>query len=202
MNQRVDSSDRILCCHDGSRIPVLKTVNRIVIRGDEKLLECIIDIRSRVAAEKALIQANDKLTVAIAHAEELAGKAEAANRSKSVFLANMSHEIRTPLNAILGHSQLLQQDLSLNSEQRRQLMTINRSGDHLLKLISDILEMSKIEAGHIKVQPEAMNFQRLIDDIYAIFQLACQKKDLHFTIDTVGRYPVPSLQILEKSVRS
>ena len=189
LGQKIDSSDRILIRFDGTKIPILKTVNRIFIQSEEKLLECIIDMRSRIAAEEALKDANQQLTAAIAQAEELAAKAEAANRSKSVFLANMSHEIRTPLNAILGYSQLLQQDASLGSEHLEPVRTINRSGDHLLELINGILEMSKIEAGQIKIKNEPMNLPHLIEDINAIFQLSCQRKDICLDIATDNRLP-------------
>ena len=176
--QTVDSSDRYLIRRDGSQLPVLKTVNQITIRGREKLMECFVDISSRIEAEAALKRVNDKLKAAIVKAELLADEAETANRSKSVFLANMSHEIRTPLNAILGYSQLLQQDQTLAPEHLDQVQTINRSGDHLLELINGILEMSKIEAGHIRIKNVPMNFKRLLNDIHAIFQLTCQKKHL------------------------
>lgn len=174
--QTVDSSDRVLIQHDGAHLPVLKTVNRIVIQGREKLLECFIDISSRIAAEEALKRVNQELTSAIVQAKILAKEAKAANRSKSVFLANMSHEIRTPLNAILGYSQLLQQDPSLSAEHLEQVRTINRSGDHLLGLINGVLEMSKIEAGHVRLQNAPMNLDRLLNDVQSMFQLACQKK--------------------------
>ena len=189
LEQTVDSSDRLLIRHDGERIPVLKTVTRISIQSEEKLLECIIDIRSRIAAEEALKEANQQLTAAIAQAEAMAEKADAANRSKSVFLANMSHEIRTPLNAILGYSQLLQQDSSLGPDHLEQIRTINRSGDHLLELINGILEMSKIEAGQIKVNNESMDLARLIEDINSIFQLSCQSKKISLKTETDGQLP-------------
>jgi PAS domain S-box-containing protein len=189
LDQTVDNSDRILIRHDGSKIPVLKTVNRITIKGQEKLLECVIDIRSRIAAQKALKHANLKLKGAIFKAEDLAKKAESANRAKSIFLANMSHEIRTPLNAILGHSQLLQMDKSLGSEHLKQLQTINRSGDHLLELINGVLEMSKIEAGHIKVHRESVDLNRLLIDIMDIFQLSCRNKNLSLKLETVDQIP-------------
>ncbi|WP_419657977.1 PAS domain S-box protein [Desulfosarcina variabilis] len=189
LKQTVDSSDRVLIRHDGERMLVLKTVTRISIQSEEKLLECIIDIRSRIAAEKALKEANQQLTGAIAQAEAMAEKADAANRSKSVFLANMSHEIRTPLNAILGYSQLLQQDLSLGPDHLEQIRTINRSGDHLLELINGILEMSKIEAGQIKVNNESMDLARLIEDINSIFQLSCQSKEISLKTETDSQLP-------------
>ncbi len=189
LDQTVDSSDRLLIQHDGKQIPVLKTVTRITVQSREKLMECIIDIRSRVAAEEALKDANQQLKAAIAQAEALAEKAEAANRSKSAFLANMSHEIRTPLNAILGYSQLLQQDASLARDHREQIRTINRSGDHLLELINDILEMSKIEAGQVKISNEPVDLVRLIKDIDSIFQLSCQRKNIQLKIEADGQLP-------------
>ena len=195
LDQTVDSSDRVLIRHDGTKIPVLKTVTRIFIQSEEKMLECIIDIRSRVAAEEALRDANQKLKAAIEQAEALAEKAEAANRSKSVFLANMSHEIRTPLNAILGYSQLLQQDPSLGPEHLEQVRTINRSGDHLLELINGILEMSKIEAGQIKICNEPMDLARLIEDINSIFQLSCQRKQIK--LKTRSDSPLPDRMIAD-----
>ncbi len=98
------------------------------------------DITQRVAAEGALRDARDA--------------AEAANRAKSAFLASMSHEIRTPMNAILGYTQLLLRDAGLGPRPREYLEIIGRSGDHLLELINDVLEMSKIEAGHRKLSRE------------------------------------------------
>ncbi|PID39434.1 MAG: hypothetical protein CR984_06990 [Proteobacteria bacterium] len=186
LGQEIDSSDRKLLRYDGTTIPVLKTVTRITVQGQPKLLECIIDIRSRIAAEEALQQANEKLKAAIVQAEELAEKADAANRAKSIFLANMSHEIRTPLNAILGYSQLLKDDHTLGREQVDQVRTINRSGDHLLELINGILEMSKIEAGRITINSEPMNLDKLIEDIEAIFQLACRRKNLNMAVEATG----------------
>ncbi len=79
-----------------------------------------------------------------------------ANRAKSVFLANMSHEIRTPMNAILGFSQLMLRDQDLTPRQCQYLGTINRSGEHLLALINDVLEMSKIEAGRTTMNPSTL----------------------------------------------
>ena len=184
-----DRLDRVLIRQDGKEIPVLKTVTRISIQKEEKLVVCITDISTRIAAEKALQEVNQQLERAIEEAEDLAEKANAANRSKSVFLANMSHEIRTPLNAILGYSQLLQQDASLKDDHLEQIRTINRSGDHLLELINNILEMSKIEAGQIKVANEPMNLKRLIEDIDAIFRLSCQRKNIFLITDFSDRLP-------------
>lgn len=189
IHQRVDNSERTLIRHDGSQLPVLKTVTRIPIHGEEKLLECVVDIRSRVEAEEALRDANRKLQTAIATAERLTQEAEAANRAKSSFLANMSHEIRTPLNAILGYSQLMQQDKQLSADHLDQVRTINRSGDHLLGLINGILEMSRIEVGHIAVEAETIDFRQLMADVISMFQLPCNRKNLTLTMDAAGNMP-------------
>ena len=115
--------------------------------------------------------------------------AEAASRAKSTFLANMSHEIRTPMNAILGFTQLLQRDLSLTAQQRDSLNTIGRSGEHLLALINDILEMSKIEAGRTTVNPVGFNLPDLIDDLAMMFKIRTKEKNLQFVVEKADDLP-------------
>ncbi|MHB8712576.1 MAG: response regulator [Trichloromonadaceae bacterium] len=109
--------------------------------------------------------------------------AEAANRAKSIFLANMSHEFRTPLNVILGFSQLLQRDITLTDHSRKHLHTINRSGEHLLGLINDVLEVSKIETGHIILNQMPFDFFGLLDDMESMFQPRAQQKGLSFRVE-------------------
>jgi PAS domain S-box-containing protein len=96
--------------------------------------------------------------------------AEAATQAKSVFLANMSHEIRTPMNAILGFSQLMLRDPALTPGQQQHLDIINRSGEHLLALINDVLEMSKIEAGRVVLNPTDFDLHVMLDDLEGIFR--------------------------------
>ncbi len=107
--------------------------------------------------------------------------AEAANQAKSTFLANMSHEIRTPMNAILGFSQLLQRDPSLSTEQKEKLNTILNSGEHLLALINDVLDMSKIEAGRITVTPSTFDLHTLLNDLGSMFSLRTASKGMQFS---------------------
>jgi len=104
--------------------------------------------------------------------------AEAANRAKSTFLANMSHELRTPLNVILGFTQLMERENALSDRQRTFITTINRSGEHLLNLINDVLEMSKIEAGRITLNPEAFNLRHLLGTLHDMFRVRAEAKDL------------------------
>ena len=112
-----------------------------------------------------------------------------ANRSKSVFLANMSHEIRTPMNAILGFSQLMLRDQDLTPRQCQYLETINRSGEHLLALINDILEMSKIEAGRTTLNPSTFDLPVLLNDLEMMFRVRTDEKKLSFSVETIGDVP-------------
>src|SRR5438045_3516628 len=115
--------------------------------------------------------------------------AEAANRAKSAFLANMSHEIRTPMNAILGFSQLMLRDHDLTPRQCQYLGTINRSGEHLLALINDILEMSKIEAGRTTLNLSTFDLPALLKDLEMMFRVRTDEKRLSLSIETIGAVP-------------
>lgn len=115
--------------------------------------------------------------------------AEEANRSKSAFLANMSHEIRTPLNAIIGFSQLLQQEDSITGEQKENLNIICRSGDHLLNLINDILDMSKIEAGRIQLHETNFDVHQMLNDLKSMFHLRAQERGLSLEFETGEEVP-------------
>ncbi len=116
--------------------------------------------------------------------------AVAANRAKSIFLANMSHELRTPLNAILGFTQLLKDDNSLNQEQHNNLRIINRAGEHLLSIINDILEMSKIEAGRMNLNFNRFNFLNFLKDLEGIFQFKIQQKNLQLIFEIPNNIPI------------
>ena len=109
-------------------------------------------------------------------------EADAANRAKSRFLANMSHEIRTPMNSILGYCQLMLRDPNLGTDARENLGIIHRSGDHLLKLINDILDMAKIEAGHTELRPTVFSLPSLLDTVVSMFRLRAEVKGLHFEV--------------------
>ena len=116
-------------------------------------------------------------------------KAEKANRAKSIFLANMSHELRTPMNAILGYTQLMQRDVSLHSEQHEYLNIINRSGAHLLVLINDVLEISKIEAGQTTLESRIFDLRALLGELENMFRSSMDDKGLQF--ETIGTDAVP-----------
>jgi PAS domain S-box-containing protein len=120
-------------------------------------------------------------------------EAEAANQAKSTFLANMSHELRTPLNAILGFSHLMDGDPNLTDEQQENLVIINRSGEHLLALINDVLEMSKIEAGRVTLQETGFDLYDLLDSLEEMFRLRAAERGLTLSLrraEDVPRYVV------------
>jgi signal transduction histidine kinase/CheY-like chemotaxis protein len=123
--------------------------------------------------------------------EQKAQEASTANRSKSEFLANMSHELRTPLNAILGFTQLMVRDSAMNRSQMEYLQIINRSGEHLLTLINDVLEMSKIEAGQTTLNANTFNLHHLLDSLEEMLQLKAKSKGLQLSFErdrAVPRY--------------
>src|SRR3954464_6834810 len=101
----------------------------------------------------------------------------------------MSHEIRTPMNAILGFSQLMLRDKDLTPRQCQYLGTINRSGEHLLALINDILEMSKIEAGRTTLNPSTFDLPALLNDLEMMFRVRTDEKKLSFSVEMVGDVP-------------
>ncbi|MFM1841694.1 MAG: hypothetical protein RLZZ490_427, partial [Cyanobacteriota bacterium] len=104
-------------------------------------------------------------------------------QSKSQFLAKMSHELRTPLNDILGFSQVMNRDNTLSAEHRQHLKIINRSGEHLLSLINDVLEMSKIEAGHLSFNANPFNLHQLVEVIAEMLQLKASAKNLQLLLE-------------------
>ncbi len=126
------------------------------------------DITDRKIAEAKLQRTNEELLRATQH--------------KSEFLASMSHELRTPLNAVLGYSQLLQQDHSFSHDHHKQVDAINRNGEHLLALINNILEMSKIEAGKITLNPSQVDLLAFLGDIRETFIAKTKAKNIGFEV--------------------
>jgi PAS domain S-box-containing protein len=146
-------------------------INSSALVWDKKIstLNFLTDITEQKLAEKEAMEAKEL--------------AEDANRAKSAFLANMSHELRTPLNAILGFSELMIRDTSLSAEHRSKLETIGSSGEHLLSLINDVLELSKIEAGQVVLNPENFDLYRLLSVIEEMFSLRAEDKGLTLTVE-------------------
>lgn len=116
-------------------------------------------------------------------------QAEAANRAKSLFLSTISHELRTPLNAILGFSALMRNDPALTVGQRENLDIINRSGEHLLSLINDVLDMAKIEAGLVALKVEPFDLGALVHDITDMLGKCAEEKGLLLLLDQSSEVP-------------
>ncbi|MFQ4145419.1 response regulator [Chlorogloeopsis sp. ULAP02] len=148
------------------------------------------------------IQIGNHLGVALQQAELLAQtqrqsqalqkavtSADAANRAKSEFLTNMSHELRTPLNVILGFTQVMNRDSSLSSEHQQNLAIINRAGEHLLNLINDILEMSKIEAGRTTLNFNSFDLILLLDSLQQMLHIRAAAKDLKLVFEYASEVP-------------
>ena len=175
----VDNSERQMLRADGSRLAILKTVKRIHLAGQEKLLECYVDISARKQAELELLETNRQLEEATARANQMADQAALANTAKSEFLANMSHEIRTPMNGIIGMTGLLL-DTDLTDEQQRYAETVHASGESLLSLINDILDFSKIEAGKLDLEALDFDLTSLLEDFADVMAMQSLEKGLEF----------------------
>ena len=155
----------------------------------------ILDITERTQNEFELLKAkneveklNEHLEKQTAVAVEMATHAKMANAAKSEFLANMSHEIRTPMNGVIGMIQLLE-DTPLSVEQRDYVKTIRRSGELLLTIINDILDLSKIEAGKIELKPSAFNIRELLSELNSFFNTRLLEKNIEFVVQIASDIP-------------
>jgi two-component system sensor histidine kinase/response regulator len=186
--------DQVFWRADGTAIPVDYRAFPMV--RDAQVIGSVVtfrDITERKRAEQQLLEAHhgleQKVKERTRELESAKKGAEAANLAKSVFLANMSHELRTPMNAILGFAQLMQRDPSLQTEQRGNLETINRSGQHLLALINDVLEISRIEAGRTERVDNPFDFHDFLLGIEEMLRVRAEAKRLSLYIE-LGELPL------------
>ena len=155
--------------------------------------ELEMQIEARETAEAELINHRDNLegvvsrrTAQLTIAKE---QAESANRAKSDFLSSMSHELRTPLNAILGYAQIIKRQENLTETQQQQLEIMHSSGEHLLMLINDILDVGKIEAGKMEIANLPFDLPALLRQVYSLTKLQAEEKELRFSYEAINDLP-------------
>ena len=193
--------------------PVYEEV-RTMVMGKDEVLIMVHDISARKLAEKALEKVNQDLERKVAERTQSLAvsnlelwktlqtlkstqqelqlekeQAERANQAKSEFLGNMSHELRTPLNSIIGFAQTLIEETSLTSNQQHRIGIINQSGERLLSLINDILEMSKIEVGRMTVNETCCDLHTLLQAMQEMFLLKVRSKGIQFRLDVAKTAP-------------
>jgi len=158
------------------------------IAGSADVLGLFVFLATTIALS-FVVEGMHRANARALHLLEEADEANRANRAKSTFLASMSHELRTPLNAILGFSRLLAASPGLSDEQASDLGIITRSGEHLLQLINNVLDISKIEAGLATVENRDVDLHQLLQEMESMMAVTCAEKGLSFTLEHTADLP-------------
>ncbi|MGD2064266.1 MAG: PAS domain S-box protein [Nitrospirota bacterium] len=154
---------------DGSVFPMQLWVGETTEGKEPVFVGTIRDLTEKELAAHALNQAKEQ--------------AEAANRAKSLFLANMTHELRTPMNAVLGYAQIMRNDATISESHRAAVQAIMHAGNHLMELINDILDLSKIEAGAMEVRTTDFSLWDLAEGLADIFRVRCEEKGIGWRVE-------------------
>ncbi|MBD3219999.1 response regulator [bacterium] len=181
LGRDVDATECTMLDSRGREVPIIKSVARITVDGRDKLLENVTSIADRKALE-------EDLAATATRARALAEAAERASAAKSAFLANMSHEIRTPMNGLLGIVELLQ-GTPLTTEQQEHLATMRSCGDQLLSLISDVLDISRAEAGRIELASEPFAPREVVASACNVVAATAASKGLDLTTSVAVSVP-------------
>ncbi|MDH3972948.1 MAG: ATP-binding protein [Deltaproteobacteria bacterium] len=160
---------------DGLEFPIEIHTKQIPYKNRRCKVAAVRDITERKQAEESLRKAKEA--------------SESANRAKSLFLANMSHELRTPLNAILGFSGMIGRDRDTPAPVQEKVAIINRSGEHLLSMINDVLDLSKIEAGRVELEESVFDLPRMLEDMGRMFEVRAESAGLRFDLEKSPNLP-------------
>jgi PAS domain S-box-containing protein len=155
---------------DGSVFPLQLSVGETTEGREKVFVGTIRDLTEKEVADHALRQAKEQ--------------AEAANRAKSLFLANMTHELRTPMNAVLGYAQIMRNDPTISKSHRQAVQAVMNAGNHLMELINDILDLSKIEAGAMEVRTTDFSLWDLTEGLADIFRVRCEEKGIGWRVES------------------
>lgn len=184
----ISDVEKTYLAKDGRKIPMLFSGS--VMRDDDRIqgIVCVaLDITERKRAEEAIKKYAGEIEQANIRLKEL-------DRLKSMFIASMSHELRTPLNSIIGFTGIILQGMAgeINEEQRKQLTMVKNSANHLLALINDVIDVSKIEAGKVELLLEEFNLSALAQEVENSFEVAAEKKGLKMSLEVPKRLTIKS----------
>lgn len=175
--------------HDGYKLGTLCVIDKQPRSISEEEKSILTDLATVVIDEMELRLAARKVAQLNAELAQAKEAAEVANNAKSAFIANMSHELRSPLNAILGFSQLMVRSNTLSADNKENVSMIMRSGEHLLTLINQVLDFSRIEAGHATLNEKNFDLYQLLDELENMFQLRATDKGLDLVIIPTSLVP-------------
>jgi len=188
--QLYDNSFSIL----GPKTPISTVEHRVVVDNDIRWLKwnrrCIFDEKGNIIDYQDVGRDITDRKQTEKELKKARKEAELANQAKNAFLANMSHELRTPLNGILGYAQYLEKILENNAACRESVLGIMTSSEHLLTLINDILELSRIEPGSLQTVSDEFSLKDFLNQIDSFARLQTQQKELHYVLEISDKLPV------------